>query len=177
MKNILTLFCCAISLLYFTNDIYSQKIRYDQNPYSSSIGLRVGSENGLAFKHFIKPTWAFEGTVTTGYRSLIFTALIEKEFSVSDENGPYLLVGGGLHAGQWGQITHYRQAVDYQGTVYYYRSYENTPSAGLDGVVGIEYKLPDTPFTIGADLKPFFDVYHVRESWMEGAISLRYILK
>lgn len=178
MKRTIQLFFAVILLAGVTAKAWSQKIGYiSENSYKTSLGLRAGSETGFTFKHFYKPTWAFEGTITTGgYRALVATALFEKHFPVDDTEGLNWFFGGGAHIAHWGRVTYYNNRYT-NGEKYYYPAYEKTPSAGVDGVFGIEYKFPEVPFTIGADVKPFYDFFHPLDSWAEGAFSLRYVLK
>lgn len=178
MKTTIQLFFTVALLAGITVKAWSQKIRYipENTTYTTSLGLRAGSETGFTFKYFYKPTWAFEGTVTTGYRAVVATALFEKHFPIDDTEGLQWFMGGGAHIAHWGRVTYYNTRYS-NGENYYYPVYENTPSAGIDGIFGIEYKIPDVPFTIGADIKPFMDLFHPRDSWAEGAFSLRYVLR
>jgi hypothetical protein len=177
MKKMIQLIFAVIVLTGITSEAWSQKNGYvTDDSYKTGIGLRVGSENGVTFKHFFKPTWAFEGTVTTGYRALVATALVEKHIHLLPDDGLDMLFGGGVHAGQWGRVVYYVPQY-YDGTAYYVKRYRNSPSVGLDGIVGVEYRIPDIPFTIGADIKPFLDVFHPNESWVEGAFSVRYVFR
>jgi hypothetical protein len=172
MKKFIHTIFAVLAIISCTPKAWSQTRYMNDNGYTNSIGLRLGTENGLTFKHFYRPTWAFEGTVTTGYRALVATALVEKHVEIFDTDGLNLLFGGGAHLGHWGRATYYRGGIEDP----YYRTHMDTPSAGIDGIFGIEYKFPDIPFTIGADLKPFLDVFHTDDSWVEGAVSLRYVI-
>ncbi len=145
--------------------------------YTTSIGLRLGTENGISFKHFYKPTWAFEGNLTTGYRSMVLTGLFEKHFPLNVQ-GLSLLCGGGAHAGMWGR-TIYRDR-RFVGEPFYYKDYyyyRTVPSFGVDAIFGIEYLFPRAPFTLGVDLKPYFDFFYFGNTWVDGSITFRYVLK
>jgi hypothetical protein len=172
MKKIIYTIFAAITLISIAPKAWAQTGYTSENNYTNSIGIRVGTENGLTFKHFYRPTWAFEGMVTTGYRALVATALLEKHVEIFKTDGLNLFYGGGAHFGHWGRVAYYRGGNEDP----YYKTYYDLPSAGVDGIFGIEYKFPDIPFTIGADLKPFIDVFHTEDSWVEGAVSLRYVI-
>jgi hypothetical protein len=181
MKKIVTLIFAVLSFTAFTvkaqtENGYVKNSKYSNSVYTNSIGLRAGTELGVTFKHFYKPTWAFEGTVTTSYRALVATALFEKHYELFYTPGFNLFFGGGAHFGSWGDVAYYHHHY-YNGEDYYYKTYEPAPSAGVDGIFGLEYKFPKTPFTIGADVKPYFDVFYPGDSWAEAAVSFRYILK
>ncbi|EOZ96840.1 hypothetical protein A33Q_2150 [Indibacter alkaliphilus LW1] len=48
---------------------------------------------------------------------------------------------------------------------------------GLLGIGGLEYKFRDIPITLGIDLIPYFYFNHWGGSFIDGSISVRYILK
>jgi hypothetical protein len=177
MKKAIQLFFVAVAFAGITTEAWSQSRYISDNTYTNGIGLRVGSENGVTYKHFFRPTLAFEGTVTTGYRALVATALIEKHFPILPDDGLDLFVGGGVHAGHWGRIIYYTPQYTPEGEKYYVKRYSDSPTVGIDGIAGVEYRIPDIPFTIGADMKPFLDVFHPDQSWLEGAISIRYVFR
>lgn len=172
MKKIIHTIFVALALIGCTSKAWSQTGYTDENNYTNSIGLRLGTENGLTFKHFYRPTWAFEGMVTTGYRAMVATALVEKHVQIFYTDGLNLFFGGGAHLGHWGRASYYRGGIEDP----YYVTYKDTPSIGADGIFGIEYKFPDLPISIGADIKPFIDVIHTETSWVEGAFSVRYVI-
>ena len=176
MKKLLSTIFVALALTGLTAKAQSDKLGYaSTDNYSNSVGLRAGSENGLTFKHFFKPTWAFEGTITTGYRALVATGLVEKHVPIADADRLKLFFGGGGHVGEWQYVAYRRYR--YNGEYYYVNRYETVPSVGVDGIFGIEWKIPDAPFTIGADVKPYLDILYPGDSWVEGALSCRYIFK
>jgi hypothetical protein len=177
MKKAILLFFAVVVLTGITAEAWSQKSRYiSDNGYTTGVGIRMGSETGLSYKYFYRPTWAFEGTITTGYRAVVLTALFEKHLPIFEVDGMNLLFGGGVHVGRWRRVAYYTPQFDDEN-VYYVKRFDNTPSAGVDGIVGVEYKIPDIPFSIGADIKPFVDVFHPYESWAEGAITVRYVFR
>lgn len=140
--------------------------------YINGIGIRAGTENGLTFKHFYKPAWAVEITGTTGYRMVVGTILIEKHIPLF--RNTYVFVGGGTHAGTGSKRINYNYRY---GENNYSSTDAQSPGAGLDGVLGVEYKIHDLPFTLGADVKPYVDLVHNDDSGVQGAFSLRYIFK
>jgi hypothetical protein len=172
MKKIIHTIFVALAFIGCTSKAWSQSRYTSRDTYTNSIGLRLGTENGITYKHFYRPTWAFEGMLTSGYRALVATALVEKHYEIFKTEGFNLFFGGGAHLGHWGRVAYYRGGNEDP----YYRTYYDTPSAGIDGIFGVEYKFPDVPFTVGADIKPYIDVFHTDDSWAEGAISLRYVI-
>jgi len=160
--------------------------------YSTGIGLRGGGySSGLTVKHFLsgKNGVAIEGLVTTEYkaRGARLTILGEKHIGIPDAKGLQFYYGAGFHAGAY-QGRYYfaderfyydgRKGDEYfvKGNKYGYYYDEATYIAfGADLILGLEYKLPDLPFVVGVDYKPFFEVFHGYTGFYnDAAVSLRY---
>jgi hypothetical protein len=155
--------------------------------YQTGIGLRGGGyASGLTIKHFMsgKNNVAVEGLVTTEYqaRGVRFTLLFEKHKQLlSDVRNLQFYYGGGLHAGayrgRYYYITEYRY--DKKGRVYYSNYYVNDrdktyPVFGADLILGLEYKIPELPLVIGADYKPYFDIFDGNTGFYhDAALSVR----
>lgn len=75
---------------------------------------------------------------------------------------------------------------------YYYKSYScsncdlyyrNKFIAGIDGIVGIEYKIPNYPFQITADISPRLDIYSFWDTafyagdYIDTGITFKYLIK
>ena len=164
--------------------------------YSTGIGLRGGGySSGLTIKHFLsgKNGVAIEGLLTTEYkaRGARLTILGEKHIGVPDAKGLQFYYGAGFHAGAYQGRYYFADDRFYNGRnedgylrrgkngYYYADSYyydQNTYIAlGADLIAGLEYKLPDLPFVVGFDYKPFFEVFHGYTGFYhDAAISLRF---
>jgi hypothetical protein len=140
--------------------------------YVNGLGIRSGSDFGLTYKHFIRSNAALEGIVSTGYKAFDFTLLYEWHLNAFHTPGMFFFYGAGGHAGFWER----RINVHYDPYYYYYTSY-SYPSFGIAGIVGLEYKIPPIPFTVGVDLKPVIDIYYPGYAFLEGALSVRYVFK
>lgn len=173
MKKILQIIFVVMAISYAAKARSQNNGYTSKNNYTNSAGLRLGTENGVTFKHFYRPTRAIEATLTTGYRAFVATVLVEKHIELFRTDGLNLYYGGGGHIGNWGEVAYYRYKKD-NADGYYVKSYRSVPSIGADGIIGVEYKFPKAPFTIGADLKPFLDVFYPYDGWVEGAFSFRY---
>lgn len=191
MKKItLTLF---ISFFCFVS--YAQGLRGDKDKrqnsgssysggstYQTGIGLRGGWTSGLTIKHFISEKAALEGIIGTRWHGFNFAGLYE----LHSQKG---LKADGL---SWEYGIGARVGF-YQGRYYYkdcdeddwqdpdddcYKYYNRTvPVIGLLGIVGLEYKFNGAPFTISADLMPYFDFVGWGGGFIDGSISVRYVLK
>ncbi len=127
---------------------------------SPSIGIRGGLANGLSLKWFLSgDTEAVEGIVTirsTGATStLAVTALYELhnyDFASADLRWYY---GAGPHLAMSPEVT----------------------DIGIDGIIGIEYRINQGPISLSADWKPSLAIIGAGGLvGDEGAITLRYRL-
>lgn len=156
-----------------------------QPGYKTGIGLRLGWEGGVSFKHFIKEKHALEALLSTGwgYGGFRFTALYEVHKPFPDVDGLDWFFGGGIHAGVYSG--RYFGYYGYAGSGYYdnqgrwhpagYRS--RYPVVGIDGILGLEYQIEDIPLTIGLDIKPYLNFVGWGSRYADGALTVRYILK
>lgn len=117
--------------------------------YSHAIGGRFGVANGITYKHFLNPGGhAIDGIVN-------FQG--NREFGVFKVLGIY-------------EIHDQIRALDYQGLLWYYGAggglgiyndkIENSTAVAfsIDGVVGIDFKIPTAPINIALDWKPMLEL-------------------
>ena len=160
--------------------------------YSTGIGLRGGGwSSGLTIKHFLGSGKgvAIEGLLTTEYkaRGARLTILGEKHMGVADVKGLQFYYGAGFHAGAYQSRYYFEDDRFYyngrNGDVYflkgnrngYYYDEATYIAIGADLIAGLEYKLPDLPFVVGVDYKPFFEVFRGYTGFYnDAAISLRF---
>ncbi len=133
--------------------------------YSTGIGIRAGTSNGLTVKHFISTDRVLEGIVATRWEGYNFTGLYQvykQAFNVNRLNWFY---GVGGHIGSYRGEEHRRYDDDDQFWLF-----------GIDGIIGLEYNFSEIPFNISLDWKPAIDVSGGFYPWGdEVAFSLRYI--
>lgn len=137
-------FCAA--LLFLSSGLYAQ--------YTTSIGARLGGTSGITGKYFFRPTLAVEGIIGGFGNGFSMTGLIEKYKPFDNAEGLYLYYGGGAHVAFYNDRTRYsnfgREVDNRQG---------NDVGFGIDGIIGIEYRLPENiPIAFSLDLKPFLEV-------------------
>ena len=141
MKKNLLIVLIVITSLFATTALRAQG-------YQTAIGAKFGGyENGISLKYFTQKNVALEGIL--GFRShgVVFTGLYEihqPAFNVADLQ---LYYGGGAHLGS---INGEYQR--YGGNNQNYAT--NTLLLGADGVLGLEYKIPEAPIAISLDLNP-----------------------
>ncbi|MFN3916612.1 MAG: hypothetical protein ACK4K0_02615 [Flavobacteriales bacterium] len=126
--------------------------------YNTAIGLRAGETSGLTIKHFTGSNTAFEGIIGLWHHGLSATLLIEKHKSAFNVSGLNWYYGGGGHLVVQTRRSYYYYHRD-RYYRYYYRGYSSGElGIGIDGIVGLEYKIPPIPFAISIDVKPMIEV-------------------
>lgn len=147
--------------------IFSITMNASAQGYKTGVGVRFGGlTSGLTVKHFTSSKTALEGILSVGNRSFIVTGLYEVHVPADKSNALKFYYGIGGHLG------FFRDG----GSYYYYgdKLYTNTTVAGLDGVLGLEYKFPTAPISLGIDFKPFIDFFNGSIVYFDGGLSLRY---
>ncbi len=131
---------------------YAQSPAINSDTYRTAIGLRVGGTSGLTIKHFNGRGAALEGIIGIWNDAFSVTGLYEK-YAGAGLSGLNWYYGGGFHVAA--ESNRY-----YNRGRYYYRDYYSNGGVGIgvDGIVGIEYKINPIPFAISLDLKPFFEI-------------------
>ncbi len=143
--------------------------------YNTGIGLRGGPSSGLTVKHFLSDKAAFEGIFSSRWGGWNITGLYEinKPFSTPRLNWYY---GGGAHVAVYnGRSYHYNRF----GREFEY-SNSNDVGFGINGIIGLEYRLPDNvPIAFSVDLKPFLEITTGGDAGfaLDPSIGIRFIIK
>ncbi|RFP66920.1 hypothetical protein D0N36_00050 [Hymenobacter lapidiphilus] len=149
--------------------------------YTTGIGLRAGGwSSGLTVKHFLsgKNGVAVEGLLTREYaaRGGRLTLLLEKHLPISDFKGLQFYYGAGAHLGVYQGRYYFEDSRFGRKKNRYYYDDQNQLVAGADLILGLEYKLPDLPFVVALDYKPFFEVFRGYTGlYNDAAVSLRFV--
>jgi hypothetical protein len=140
-------FLFALTALVFIS-LESKAQQYKPN-YEFALGLKFGGyENGIAGKYFLDNTTSVEGIL--GFRShgAVVTGLYELNINAFNTPGLQFYYGAGAHLGAVGAGVYRR----FGGTDEYYN--RGQLLFGIDGVVGLEYVIPNSPIAISVDLDP-----------------------
>ena len=135
--------------------------RSNAQDYKTAVGLKFGGyENGISAKYFTTDDVALEGLL--GFRShgVVITGLYEihqEAFGLKELKFYY---GAGAHIGAIGSGLYRR----FNGDDEYYNN--SHILLGVDGVLGLEYVIPQSPIAVSLDLNPraelatgpFFDI-------------------
>lgn len=117
-----------------------------QVSYRSAVGLKFGGyEIGPSIKYFFDNDQAIEGILGFRKGGAVVTGLYEKHVPIFNVDKLNFYYGGGFHIGGIDKGT-YNDGRDY---------YDNKRILiGLDGVIGVEYTIPQTPISLSVDLDP-----------------------
>jgi hypothetical protein len=159
MKNIKRL--ALLSILSFT--AYSLSFGNSTGkiplPYNTAVGIRLGGTEGLTIKQNLGGSHAIEGII--GFRPYGMGITVLYEWTQSTSHPAFQwYYGVGGHIG-WGTDRNYYYNKDRKR--YPYRRYANM---GVDGILGIEFKIPDAPIALSFDIKPSIDFYRSYSSRM-----------
>lgn len=140
-----------------------------QANYNTGVGIRLGGyENGLTLKHFFDSETAIEGVI--GFRPGVFvvTGLYEKHAIAFAEPSLTWYYGAGAHIGGISGDRYYRG----YGRDRYYT--DNGMLLGADGILGLEWQVPEIPISLGFDLHPRVELARGPFLNLEAALSIRY---
>jgi len=156
----------VLGLLTFTlSTTYGQQTNKTVNDnggdYKNAFGIRVGQTSGFTYKHKFENDNAFEAILGTYPYAFSLTALYEK-YMATGARGLNWYVGGGGHLGAPVSGNYGYYVYNESGRYYYYRTGAFGPAIGIDGIIGIEYKIPKAPVAFSFDLKPNFEYVRAR---------------
>ncbi len=135
--------------------------------YSTALGIKFLDGAGITLKHFLNDKVALEGIGFFWGRGARITGLYEFHFDIEEVDGLKWYIGPGAHVG------FYRNKYYYRGQ---YVNYTNgTTFAGVDGVLGLDYKIKAAPINLSLDWQPSIEFGEGRGfngSW--GGFAIRF---
>ncbi|HET9056915.1 MAG TPA: hypothetical protein VFN30_08730 [Chitinophagaceae bacterium] len=136
--------------------------------YKTALGVKFGDGGAITLKHFVKPDAALEGLAYFWRYGTSFTGLYEFHGNITGAPGLKWYAGPGAHIGFWNSRWQDRYGTTYSGTY-----------AGVDGVLGLDYKFTGAPINLSLDWQPSFNFgngpdryYGFYAGW--GGFSIRY---
>lgn len=135
--------------------------------YQFAAGLKFGPfEIGPSAKYFIQNDVALEGILGFRKNGIVFTGLWEKHIPAFNVEQLKFFYGGGAHFGGMDIGNHDD------------RYYPNrTVKFGIDGLLGLEYILPDTPIAISVDVDPRIEFVTGSAFDIAPALGVKYMFK
>jgi hypothetical protein len=137
----------------------SPTLKINSSTYNTGIGLRGGLTSGFTVTHFFSGNEAFIGIL--GYRghSWSLTAMYGRFANAYNITGLYWYYGYGAHLSMAGHHTGRFAERDY------YHHHDDEFGIGIDGLVGMEYKIPQIPIAVSLELKPFLEINSGSHFW------------
>lgn len=161
-RKLITVFITAV----FAGLVHQQVAAQQGSTYDRAIGGRFGVANGITYKHFLNSSHAIDGIVNfQGNRNFtIFKLLglyeIHQPATFVDVEGLQWYYGFG------GGIGHYR----------YKDTNENSLAFSVDGVIGLDYKIPEAPINLSLDWKPTLEISPEPGLRLDGiGLSIRFV--
>ncbi len=158
MKRIVAFFLTTL----IAGSVYSQEINTGSD-YTTAIGVKV-YPGAVSVKHFINDNTAIEGLGYFWQYGFRVTGLYEIHGNINPVAGLKWYVGPGAHVGfyntKWNND---------------YPSRNDGVAIGIDGVIGLDYKISGAPINVSFDWQPSFNIigYNYFEGgW--GGIGIRY---
>ena len=142
-------------LLLFTLALAATALRAQD--YNWGIGIRGGAvASGVTVKANLGGANALEGIVCFA-RGVNIYGLYERYVPLQGK-GLSFYYGGGGNIGTWK------------------RKGEEKFTVGIDGVLGLEYKIPEVPVAFGIDYKPTLNfIGHARFEWYDFGLHVRVV--
>jgi hypothetical protein len=137
-----------IFLLGLSSSVFSQF-------HTKEVGLRGGYSSGITFRVNLAEDLSYEAQLAYRDQGGIFTMIRQRHLEIGmDPVGNWeFIYGFGMHAGFYFTDTYrilFRE-------VYFGREIF-TPVFGMDGYVGIDYKLENVPMSFGVSFQPFMEI-------------------
>lgn len=131
--------------------------------YTTALGVKF-FPGAISIKHFIQPNRALEGLAYFWDHGFRFTGLYEIHGDIEGAEGLKWYVGPGAHIGVYND--------GWYGHGYYYNS--GTVSLGIDGVLGLDYKINQAPIELSLDFQPSFELLNHPYFSGWGGLGVRY---
>ena len=129
--------------------------------YSTAIGFRGGETSGLTIKHFMGNQNALEGIVGLWYHGFSATLLYERHSQAFNASGLNWYYGLGGHGTVYSSHRYYR----YHGRHRHDHYHAGSVGVGVDGIFGLEDKIPKAPIALSIDVKPYVEVISSGGIW------------
>lgn len=150
-------------LLVMTTFFYANAQMNEGSSYKTALGVKV-YPGAISVKHFIKANTALEGLGYISSDGFRLTGLYELHNNLGNVEGLKWYIGGGGHLGIWSDTWKTN-----------YPTREGGLAIGVDGVIGLDYKIKGVPLNLSFDWQPSFNLigYNYFEGgW--GGLGIRY---
>ena len=152
----------SILLILFLLDAEHSIAQSMGNTYRTALGVKF-YPGAISIKHFIRTDRAIEGLAYFWNYGFRFTGLYEVHGDINGAPGLKWYVGPGGHIGFWN--------TDWENK---YPSRGHGIAIGIDGVLGLDYKVKGAPINLSLDVQPFFNIANYAYFDVWGGLGIRY---
>ncbi len=149
----------ALSFLMIISISVKAQKNFTSQDYTTAAGVKF-YPGAISVKHFVDNKSAVEGLLYFSNYSTRITGLYELHFDIANAPGLKWYVGPGAHIG------------------FYNKKYDKGTSVGIDGVLGLDYKIKNAPLNLSLDWQPAFEFgsrYGNGFSGSWGGLAIRYV--
>jgi hypothetical protein len=143
----------AIAAVCFVTTTQAQNT---SSSYRTALGVKF-YPGAISIKHFVNDRAAIEGLASFWKGGVRFTGLYELHYPLLQVDGLQWYVGPGAHIGFYDDKY-------YGGSTFF----------GIDGVLGIDYKIPGAPLNVSLDWNPSFEFGDGAEFQSWGGLGIRF---
>jgi len=148
----------SIFILFLVSSSAKAQSNIGSHDYQTSLGVKF-YPGAVSFKHFIKEKAAIEGLGYFWNRGFRVAGLYEFHNDINGVDGLKWYVGPGAHVG------------------FYSSKYGGGTAIGVDGVIGLDYKIREAPINLSLDWQPSIefngDYNGFSGNW--GGLAIRYV--
>lgn len=152
-----TMYLVVMAIAFMTTTASAQKSRsYSSTSYKTALGVKF-YPGAISLKHFVNDQAALEGLGYFWDRGFRITGLYEIHGNINGAPGLKWYIGPGAHVG------------------FYNNKSGGGSSFGVDGVLGLDYKINVAPINLSLDWQPSFEFGDGRGftgNW--GGFAIRY---
>jgi hypothetical protein len=152
-----TIYLTVMASMFMVSTASAQKSRsYSLTSYKTALGVKF-YPGAISLKHFVNDQAALEGLGYFWDRGFRITGLYEIHGDINGAPGLKWYVGPGAHVG------------------FYNNKWGGGSSFGVDGVLGLDYKINSAPINLSIDWQPSFEFGDGRGftgNW--GGFAIRY---
>lgn len=152
---------CIIGL-FAMSATYSQALGSD---YRTAVGVKIWP-GAITVKHFIKNDVALEGLASFWNYGFRFTGLYEYHGDINGAPGLKWYIGPGAHLGFYDDDWKHR-----------YPDRDESIDLGVDGVLGLDYKINGAPINLSLDWQPSFTIISHTDFRSWGGLGVRFAIK
>lgn len=153
----------SIFLISFICIATTTKAQSTGSEYRTALGVKI-YPGAISVKHFTRDHVALEGLVSFWRYGFRFTGLYEYHDDINGAPGLKWYVGPGAHLGFYNNRWADRL----------FNDEDNRLDLGIDGVIGLDYKISGAPLNISLDWQPSFTILSDPEFRSWGGLGVRF---